>query len=219
MTNTTLVNSPLIAMGMIEREATMILASTLNDELSAQEEFWTPYDEEFATYMDIDFEPVVLEKVLKTGFHKGFQPSLIKAPLEEYPNVSVWTDRAGQAAFDNIDQMDAYRLRLVIELLVKAEDDATVNDRALRTAEAVNICLMSNATLNGKVSGFDGPPTVQKGEVFYRKEDPSYGTEVPCQGVRMEYAVTKEATKPMGSVARPATSAPSFLTGADYDQA
>lgn len=216
---TTLVHSPIIAMEVMAHEAVKILIQTLNDELPVQEAFFATLDEELAELRGVPYEPYTLEEVPTKNFHLGFQPSLIKAPLEEYPNVSVMTDRAGQGSFDNIDQMDSYSLQLLIELLVKSENDAEVNARALRTAEAVNVCMMSNDTLNGVVAGFDGPPTVQAGEVFYRKAETSYGEEIAMQGVRLEYAVTKEAAKPYGSFARPAGSAPSLLAAANIDQA
>lgn len=215
----TLVNSPIIAMEVMAHEATKVLIATLNDELPVQEAFFAVLDEELADLRGVPYEPYSLEPVPTENFHLGFQPSLIKAPLEEYPNVSVMTDRAGQAPFDTVDQMDAYALRLLVELLVKSPNEAEVNARALRTAEAVNVCMMSNETLNGTVAGFDGPPTVQMGEVFYRKEATSYGDQVAFQGVRLEYAVTKEAAKPHGSFARPAGSAPSLLAAANIDQA
>lgn len=215
---TTMVNSPTLGMERIAREAMIVLLETLNDEIPNQDALWAPLDQDLATLRGIAYVPIVLEPVADDNFYVGHRPSLIDAPVDKYPNVSVMADRAGQAPFDEVDQMDAYSIRMWVEVMVKsARDEEEVNARIQRMADAVNICMMSNPTLRGVVNGFDGPPDVQFTEVFPRKERTSYGPEWMWQGARVEYAVIKEAAMPSGSFSRPAGSAPTML-GAGIDQ-
>lgn len=218
---TTLVHSPTMGMETIQREALIVLIKTLNEELPHQDEIWAPLDQELAELREIDYMPITVEPVAPSNFYSGHQPSLINGPMDKYPNVSVMTDRAGESPFESIDQGSSYRNRLWVEFLVKGVNEEEVNARTQRMADAVNICMMSNQTLNGRVAGFDGPPEVILTEVFYRKEKTSYGDQIPIQGGRLEYVVTKEASLPSGDFFRPASmaSSPSNLAGMNIDQA
>lgn len=221
---TTLVNSPTIGMQRVAREALVVLLETLNDELPAQDARWADLDTELATMRGVDtasaeYQPIVLEPVEPQNFYLGFQPSLINAEVEKYPNVSVTADRAGSAAIDNTDHMDNYRLRLVVEMMVKSlASEEEVNARIQRMADAVNICMMSNKTLRGTVHGFEGTPSAQISEVFVRREKTAYGANWFWQGARIEYAVTKEASLPQGAFSRPAESGAPSLVGLNIDQ-
>src|SRR4051794_38356702 len=157
----TLVDTTEIGMERIAREGLIVLIETLNDELPNQDAKWAPLDEELATLRGVPYEPIVNELVAPENFYPGHRPSLIKAPIDKYPNVSVMADRAGQAQDDNIDQISIYNDALVIELMAKSStSEEEVNSLARRMAEAVNICLMSSRTLRGVVNEFQGVPTV-----------------------------------------------------------
>ena len=155
----------------------------------------------------LDFEPTTLETVESANFYLGHVQSLVRdAPIERFPNVSVFTTQAMPATNqDQLDQIDAYRDQIIVEVMVKSDkDEEEVNRRALRTAEAVNITLQRDFTLGGKIWGFESAPMVIIGDVFIRKETTAYGPEWFWQGVRLEYAVRKEAELPSsnGSVFR-----------------
>jgi hypothetical protein len=217
---TTLVNSPTLGLERVARECLIVLMETLNDELPAQDAIWAPLDEDLATRRGVVYEPVTLEPVEIQNFSLGHRPSLIEAPVEGYPNVSVMADRAGQSPYDEIDQMNNYQLRLFIECMVKSlKGEEEVNARVQRMTDAVNVCVMSNPTLRGVVYGIDGEPEIQFTEVFPRKERTSYGAEWFWQGSRIEYTVLKEATMPSGSFSRPATTgAPTNMPELEFDQ-
>ncbi len=215
-----LINSPTLGLERVARETLIVLIETLNDELAAQEIAWAPLDEDLATRRGLTYEPTLLEPVELQNFYLGYQPSLINAEVEKYPNVSVMADRAGSApggeAFDHID---VYLLSLSIELMVKSlKSEEEVNLRVQRMADAVNICMLGNKTLRGKVSAFEGAPDVNVSEVFVMKEKKAYGPEWVWQGARLEYVVRKEAQIPSGAFSRPASNSPSLLSGANIDQ-
>jgi hypothetical protein len=154
-----------------------------------------------------DFVPTTLETVEPENFYLGHVQSLVRdAPIDRFPNVSVFTTQAMPATnSDQLDQIDAYRDQIIVEVMVKSDtNEEEVNRRALRTAEAVNITLQRDFTLGGKIWGFESAPMVIIGDVFIRKETTAYGPEWFWQGVRLEYSVRKEAELPSstGSVFR-----------------
>jgi hypothetical protein len=121
---------------------------------------------------------------------------------------------------DQYDQIDVYRDNLFVEIMVKAtqdEGEEIVNRRVQRTAEAVNICILRNETLNGIVAGFDTAPTLRLSDVFTRKERTAYGPEWFWQGARLEYAVRKEATHPSLSPGSIFGNVPSGHLGIDQE--
>lgn len=154
-----------------------------------------------------DFVATTLEAVEPANFYLGHVQSLVRdAPIDRFPNVAVFTVQASPATNqDQLDQIDAYSDQIIVEIMVKSnKDEEEVNRRALRAAEAVNITLQRDVTLGGKIWGFENAPTVIVGDVFIRKETAAYGPEWFWQGVRLEYAVRKEAELPssLGSVFR-----------------
>lgn len=215
----TMVGSPTLGMERVAREALIILIETINDALPEQDDYWAPLDEELADLRGVDYAPITLEPVDLTNFYLGHQPSLIKAPVERYPNISVMADHAGTEGDNDYDQGEAYGLRVWVELMAKSvTGEEEVNARIQRMTDAVNICMVSNPTLRGTIHGYDGPPSADIGEVFTRKERTTYGAEWFWQGARLEYRVRKEAQMPSGDGAHIASRSPSNLAGYDIDQ-
>lgn len=214
-----LINSPVLGLERIAREACIVLLETVNDAISEQEAYWGTLDQELATARGITYVPITLEPVESQNFYLGHQPSLLNASVDKYPNISVMADHAG-AGGEGTDQGESYSDRLWIEIMVKSAtaNEEEVNARIQRTVEAVNICMLSNPTLRGTIHGYEGAPSADIGEVFTRKEQTAYGNEFVWQGARLEYTVRKEAQMPLGAAAHPASRSPSNLAGFDYDQ-
>lgn len=209
---TTIINLPIIGLEPIQRAAFRQLYDGLNGALSQMALFMDRSDEEMATLRGAVYEPTVLEPIDPTNFYEGHRPSLINAAIEKYPNCSVMANQATPATLDLIDQADAYRCNLFVEVMAKTTDsEEVVNRRVQRMAEAVNITMMTDQSLGGVVTAFDGPPVVVVGDVFVRKEKTSYGAEWLWQGARLEYAVRKEAARPSSNGA--------VLPAFDIDQA
>lgn len=209
---TTIINLPIIGIEPIQRAAFKQLYNGLNGALSQMALFMDHSDDEMATLRGVVYDPTVLEPVDPTNFYEGHRPSLIGAAIDKYPNCSVMANQATPATLDLIDQADAYRCNLFVEVMAKTTDsEETVNRRVQRMAEAVNITMMADQSLGGVVTAFDGPPVVVVGDVFVRKEKTSYGAEWLWQGARLEYAVRKEAARPSSNGA--------VLPAFDIDQA
>lgn len=209
---TTIINLPTIGIEAIQRAAFKQLFDGLNGALAQMAMFMDTSDQEIALLTGREYVPTALEPVALTNFYEGHRPSLINAAIEKYPNCSVMANQATPATLDLIDQADAYRCNLFVEIMAKTTDsEETVNRRVQRMAEAVNITLMADQSLGGVVTSFDSPPVVVVGDVFVRKEKTSYGAEWLWQGARLEYAVRKEASRPSSNGA--------FLPAFDIDQA
>jgi hypothetical protein len=218
----TLVHSPSTGLEYVQRQALVCLIRELNDEILIVQEAWNSSDEEMAEMREMDYVATILEPVDLQDFHEGHRPSLISAPIERYPNVSVMCNRANPAAgSEQYDHMNVYRDALYVDIMVKAqptsddqehlnEAEELVNRRVKRMADAVNSVLVRNRTLNGAVGGYDADPTITIGDVFTRKERTAYGQHWYWQGARLEYAVRKES-------ALPSSTGSSYLT-ADIDQ-
>lgn len=205
-----LVDTSSAGLAEIQRAAFFVLFDTLNGAIDRVNDAWQTSDESFALHTDRPFVPVTMEHVDPVNFHEGHRPSLIDAPIVNYPNVAVMAYRAVPGPGTELyDHQEKYRVNLVVETMVKAteaEGESFCDRRAQRMVTAVNACLMDNPTLGGAVSGFDGTPTVSVTEMFTRQDRggdassrgarASYGPKWFWQGGRLEYAVRKEAVMP-----------------------
>lgn len=214
----TLINTTIVGLEEMQRAALIQLFDGINDALDAQESFMADRDAEFAAALGRDYVALELEHVLPENFYTGHVPSLIKAPIDKYPNVCAMTTQATPApGTETIDQGEAYRMILYVEVMAKSMvSSSEVNSRVARMAEAANACIMRDSTLGGRIFGFETAPTVLLGDVFARREKTSYGPEWFWQGARMEYTVRKEAGYPSsaGSIFRSG----SIPEGLDIDQ-
>lgn len=179
----------------IQRQVFFKLFEDMNDTILVIAERMDTSDEEFATRTGRPYVQTVIEPVEPANFYEGHRPSLITAPIEDYPNVSVMATRSAPTPeSDLLDHGASYRDSIIVEIMAKAiEDEETVNRRIHRLAQAAHVCLMRDQTLNGVVSGFDTTPSVAISDVFTRKEQTGYGPNWFWQGARLEYAVRKEA--------------------------
>jgi small nuclear ribonucleoprotein (snRNP)-like protein len=206
----TIVENTLIGLEEVQYAAWRQLLDGLNVAKDDVATYFEPLDEEAWELQGndpLDFVPTVVEDVEPQNFYRGHVQSLVRnAPIDKFPNCCVFTTQATPGTnSQSLDQLEAYRDNLIVEVMTKSEvNEQEVNRRALRTAEAVNITLQRDTTLGGTIHGFESAPNVIIGDVFIRKETTAYGPEWYWQGVRLEYAVRKEAESPSseGSVFR-----------------
>lgn len=212
----TVISEPLIGLEQIQRAFLYQLMENVNGAIGEIENWMALSDEELANRRGVPFAPTLIERVDPQNFVEGHRPSLIDAPIDNYPNIAVWAVRgAPSPESESLDQLSVYSDTIFVEILVKSqESEEEVNRRIQRTVEAVNIAIAQDRSLGGLVTGLDGDPVVDLSDVFTRKERTSYGPHWFWQGARLEYAVRKEAVYPSssaGSIFR----TPSF----DIDQA
>lgn len=218
----TLIAEPILGLEAIQRELFIVLFDQLNGAIDQIAEFMNPRDEGLAAHLGRDYEPTVVEHIENPNFYEGHRPSLIDAPIANYPNLATWAVRTTPTPDSALlDQMSVSRSLLYVEIMCRSDkDEGEANRRLLRTLEAVNLVVVSNPTLNGVVNEADSEPSVTISEMFTKKERSAYGPHWFWQGARLEYAVRKESAMPSsssGSIFR--TAQPdSGISGIDYSQ-
>lgn len=182
----------------IGREACLILIEEINDELEAQETSWHTKDKEFAAARGVAYEPIFLEKIQPSNIHHGHRPSLIEAPITEYPNLSIMA-YTSDVSDDDMDQVAKHENIMFVELMCKAtsqehtDPEELLNRRVDRTADAVVAVINRNKNLNGKVDPFDDAPRVSISNIFSRSEFTGSGPTFIWQGARLDYVFNKIA--------------------------
>lgn len=192
----------------IQREACVILADQLNDTIASIETAWNILDVDFNTRMGVSYPLVTVERVPVTNIIPGHRPSLINAPVDMYPNVSImaFTSEPG-GANEDIDFGYDTTATMFIEVMVKSgpygrddisgEGEYLTNCRINRTVDAIVEIFsseLSNQTLNGLIPRITEPPIAAISNVFTRTEE---GRGVLAQGryffqgARLEYAIEK----------------------------
>jgi hypothetical protein len=170
------------------------LFAELNDQLVVEEERWVEADEELATLLERDYEPVTIEPIPTENWHLGMRMTLVEAPVESYPNICVMAYDARDAGDDaQLDHADVFNDLVFVEVMVKAETEALANDRCQRTADAVVKVLRRNRTLDGLVVEIPTRPRVVISDLFPRRSDAGAGDLWWWQGARIDYTVMKPA--------------------------
>lgn len=199
----TLTSSPVIGLEQIQREAFYVLFDNLNNAIVEIQTAMNISDQEFATKTGRTYTELEIEPIADSEFYEGHRPSLVKSPVENYPNCSVWCDSAKMSdSSEYMDHTDIFVNQLIVEIMVKAspsQDESVVNRRAIRTAEAAHFSLMTDQTLGGVVTAFADMPSVMLSEVFKRQDSTGYGEEYFWQAARLEYTILKESNKPSNS--------------------
>jgi hypothetical protein len=110
---------------LIQRAGLLTLFDGLNTNIAAVESLMDTDDQDFATRLGRDYVATELEEVEPENFNEGYRPTLISAPIDNYPNVSVYVNRVTPApGSETLDQQDAYHDQLVVELMAKSETES-----------------------------------------------------------------------------------------------
>lgn len=201
----------------VQRAAFLTLFEHLNDAIAFVESNWVESDQTFASRIGITYKPIIVERIANEHFYEGHRPSLIQAPVENYPNISIWGVRSTpHEESDESDQSDIWNNLLYVEVMCKSvTDEGTVNKQISRTTEAVHLVMINNPTLGGVVSGLVNDVSVSLSDVFVRRENTSYGTTWFWQGARLEYVVRKDAVLPSSRPGPDFRSMSAGMTAAD----
>lgn len=189
---------------VVQREAWFLMIENIDAAIAEFNTIGKAADDEMSDRLEALGLPrlstVELEVVEKENIHSGHRPSLIQAPIDQYPNISVMADRADpNAESASQDHLSIYTDRLRVEVMVKSNTEAEIESRIHRMTAAVNAIVLGNRSLNGKVQEIGDTPRVFLTDVFPRKEKTSYGPQWWWQGARIDYGVVKEATLHMST--------------------
>lgn len=164
---TTLLDTPTVGLEDIQRLAFYVFFKKFNDVLDQVAGYWASRDLEFDTLTSRVTSPTDLEHIPNDNFHEGHKPSLLLGKPSDFPNLSVFANRSNPGPESSqFDQLNQWMDNLLIEIMVKAQDEETVNRRIQRTTEAAILLLTSNPTLGGAVTGFEASPATIISDVF-----------------------------------------------------
>jgi hypothetical protein len=192
----TINNSASIGAERIQREVALIMKGNLDSALDFVASEWDDLDEAYATQMGLTYVPLVLEHV-ETNIWTGDRPSLIEdeTPLDHYPNVIIMVDTTLPAP-TSIDQGNSFMAQLVVESIVKGDNEFDVDRRAKRTADAINLVMQQNRNLNGLTNPLPTDPTIRTSPTFQRREFRGSGDKIWMKLARLEYAIEKVSPYP-----------------------
>jgi hypothetical protein len=191
---------------MVQRAALLQIKTHLPEEVSWQEDLWAQRDEAFAKAMGWGFTPVQIEQPAPGNFYAGARPSLVEAPIEFWPSITVRANSSSSAS-RQLDQMDISDVPLFIEILCKAgpvpqdkihakegvETDGMVDAQVQRLTAAVIGCIDRDKTLGGVVPVIARPARIKPSAPFTRPGASGQGTGdyYVFQGKQLEYVTTR----------------------------
>lgn len=196
----TLLATPVVGLEEIQRAAFYVFFESFNTILSEVKAYWDPRDVQFDAVTGRETSPTTLEPIPNDNFHEGHKPSLVLGVPSNYPNLAVFATRASPSSENrSFDQITSWSDSVLVEIMVKALDEDTVNRRVQRTVEAAVLSLTMNPTLGGAVTGLEDAPIVNISDVFAvttNDQVPSggdYGQRFVWQGASMQWNVTKDS--------------------------
>lgn len=185
----------------IQREALVILYNNLNDKIESMRATWEAEDEELLYALSRGNSGWTVENIPDENFYPGTIPSLIKAPVERYPNVCVICYR-GIPRLSTDDTAELYTNVLAVEIMTKSGfydpndvmdtlfHEQEVNSRIQKTMDAAHLTLLDNRSLNNIIPELPAP-NVSIGDIFVRTERDGAGNKWLWQGGSLEYSLDK----------------------------
>jgi hypothetical protein len=178
---------------LIQRQAIIVLYNHLNTKIAEMNGVWAQEDADFYSALNLGNVDFFVEPIEDFNFYAGTIPSLINAPIENYPNVCAIC-YFGNVPSSSDDTGELYNATLGIEIMVKSLDsEQEVNSRIQKTLDAVHLTFMDsleNRTLNNTILSLNAPVS-SVGDVFARREKTSHGDRWYWQGGALQYTVNK----------------------------
>lgn len=192
----------------LTRAALLLLFENLNTEIDAQNTAWAGGgeldDPAFWVALNRTNPVIQAEHIADENFYPGHVPSLIDAPVEKYPNISVMAYQADPLAAQD-DWADQFSVKVAVEIMVKAistTDDRSDPDADAAAAEAVNMrCHRTLAAVKAVMQAPEGrnfrglvpkvgnTPAMLVTNVFVRHEEKGRGLRWFWQGARLDFTV------------------------------
>jgi len=178
---------------LIQRQALLVLFNDLNNMITQMNDTWAEEDDEFWSALSRGNQEWFVEEIADENFYAGNIPSLIDAPIDNYPNIATICYTA-TPPISTDDDGELYNNLLAIEVMVKSiNSEQEVNSRIMKTLDAIHLTFMDsleNRTLYNTVPRLNAPRQAV-GDVFVRRERTSVGERWYWQGGVLEYVVNK----------------------------
>lgn len=184
------------------RAARLILFQELNDEIDKVNERWSSADlAAQALGLDTGVGQVDVPHVADSNFYEGPLRSLIEAPPEKFPNVTVMAYMTMPAARQFADQVDSSTITMFVESMqisgpvpdgLDLEHEVIVHRRIQRMTEAVAAVIARNPTLLGTVHDLRTPAQGGVGNSSWlRRADNGAGPRYIWHGSRLQFTLTR----------------------------
>lgn len=192
--------TPAVGLEDLQRASFYVLFESVNIVIPQVSAYWNAKDARFDVVTGRKTSPTSIEPIANDNFHEGHRPSLILSDPTGYPNLAVFAMRADPSSENNqLDHFDSFSDSILIEIMVKANDEIVVNRRIQRTTEAVAIAIRNNQTMGGACTGLETAPSVIISDVMAMKSNASkggYGQRYIWQGSALQYRIRKDAVLP-----------------------
>lgn len=200
-----IVIEPGIGSEQIVRAAIAQIQSNLEQATAQVQEVWDARDQDFAEQFDRPYRQTIIPQVTLKNYYTGQKPSLVEAPLDRWPSITVYCGNHSPAPAQP-DEFGVTSIPLFIEVLCEtgpiAEADLhdtegiEAEDKVFRIAErlasAVHISVTSDPTLGGVLTGpIQGPPTVISAPPYARKASKGAGDNHIFTGRQLQYPALK----------------------------
>lgn len=189
----------------IVRAALWQVKSHIEEKTAYVKSIWDERDEAFATEFEKPFRQTVLPTIAPRNYYTGQTPSLVEAPLEQWPSITIYAGQSTPAPAQP-DQYDTMRIPLYVEVLcsfgpvketeLHAEQGIEAENAVWRICErlssAVHLCIKTDPSLGGTLAGpIERPPEIVRSEPFARKADKGAGDFHIFAGRQLQYSTLK----------------------------
>lgn len=196
-----------IGFELVARAVRLLLLEGLNNEIDVQSARWVDADSALQSMgADEGVGQVDVTHVDPSNFHEGPHKSLIEAPPEMFPNVSVMAYAAVPSASRFADQVDSSEITLFVECMaisgpvpdgLEVAHESIVHRRIQRMTEAASIVVERDRMLIGTVHAMRTPPQGGVGNSSWlRPQKAGGGQRFIWHGSRLQYTVTRHHAIP-----------------------
>lgn len=180
----------------------------LENECDRQEEFWSHRVVELADALNIDMVPPVIMRVDPDNVYTGARPSLLLAPVEFWPSVTIRCGELRPARLES-DQIDEFNCDLFFEIMCYAgpvkpeqtrlkpgiEAEGAVDVQVHLLSNAVQMCVSRDPTFGGVCASIQAAPTIRPSfpTVTRGNNQERIGDSYFYQGRQIRYVVTRRS--------------------------
>lgn len=183
------------------RQAYLVIFEGVNAALDAEGARWAQSDMDFNALIQRPAINASLEHFTPRTMHPGHRPSMIEAPVDQYPSLAVMAYRIAPLGDQN-EAADNAQVSLSVETIVRSgpfrpddkdgDGETALNRRLLRTVEALHKVLLDARDIVGWVPP-ERSPTAIMGEIWARDAEVNEGDRWYFQGARMEWTFSKQS--------------------------
>jgi len=188
----------------VQRSAKAQIMKYLPEITKQLQSVWDERDEEYCELINVAYSKVKIPNVDKQNFYTGIKPSLLLAPVQMWPSITVWCHDSKASMFQ-ADQYDTNDAKLGIEVLCNAGPinkeklhlkegillEQQLDSQIQRLTDAVLMCIKKDPALGGVIHGAIEKPANVTTSLPWSRQDEQTSNWYIFQGKLCEYTVQK----------------------------